>query len=243
MDYTKNTTLSEIVREDFRASRVFETHGLDFCCNGKRKLGDACEEKGLDADNILTELKKELSGDIQQEENFDKMDPDVLIKYILDKHHAYIKRIMPLLSAFSEKVVRAHSNNHPELIRVSELYHQVEAELTSHMFKEENVLFPFIIRMVEAKRNKTPLGAIPFGTVRNPIQQMEAEHDSAGNAFHEMRTITKDFGIPEDACNTFKSYYEELNNFENDLHKHIHLENNILHPKSIELEEVLLSNK
>jgi regulator of cell morphogenesis and NO signaling len=243
MEYTKDNTLSDIVRNDFRASRVFETHGLDFCCNGKRKLDEACREKGIEADSIIAELNKELSSDKTNEENFDKMDLDVLIDHIIDKHHSYIKRILPVLNSFSEKVIKAHSGKHPELIRVSELYHNVGAELTSHMFKEENMLFPFIKRMADLKRSGGALTSIPFGSVKNPIMQMEAEHDNAGNAFHEMREITGSFRIPEDACNTFKSFYEELNNFENDLHKHIHLENNILHPKAIALEDELTFSK
>ncbi|HWQ82621.1 MAG TPA: iron-sulfur cluster repair di-iron protein [Ignavibacteria bacterium] len=242
MEYTKNNTLSEIVRQDFRASRVFEKHGLDFCCNGKRALEAACAEKGLDTETILTELKEEMKSDNAPDEKFEGMELDELVNHIVTRHHGYIKGILPLLNKFSDKVLNAHGKNHPELARVSELYHQVEAELTSHMFKEENMLFPFIVRMSEIKKNGGKLTSIPFGSVRNPISQMEAEHDNAGGAFHEMREITDNFRVPGDACNTFKSYYEELNNFEMDLHKHIHLENNILHPKAIETEEYLLTS-
>lgn len=242
MEYTKNNTLSEIVRDDFRASRVFEKHGLDFCCNGKRPLGDACTEKGLDADIILNELKTEMTSNERPAEDFEKMDLDFLIGHILDNHHSYIKRIMPLLSTFADKVLNAHGRNHPELARVNELYHLVETELTGHMFKEENVLFPYIGEMAVAKREGGSIAPPHFGSVKNPIAMMESEHDSAGNAFHEMRDITGGFRIPDDACNTFRSLYEELNNFEMDLHKHIHLENNILHPKAIALEEELMQN-
>ncbi|MCE1165548.1 MAG: iron-sulfur cluster repair di-iron protein [Bacteroidetes bacterium] len=241
MEYTKNNTLSEIVRDDFRASRVFEKHGLDFCCNGKRPLGEACVEKGLNAEAIIGEIKNEMSNTERPDEDFEKIDLDELVEHIVNTHHGYIKRILPTLNTFANKVLNAHGKNHPELERVTELYHQVEAELTSHMFKEENVLFPFISKMADIKRMGGALTSIPFGSVRNPIAMMEAEHDSAGNAFHEMRAITDNFRIPDDACNTFRSFYGELNNFELDLHKHIHLENNILHPRAIALETELVS--
>ncbi len=242
MEYTKNNTLSEIVRDDFRASRVFEKYGLDFCCNGKRPLGEACSEKGLDADVIISEINSEKSGSERPAEDFVNMDLDKLVEYIIDRHHEYVKKALPLLNTFSNKVLNAHGKNHPELERVNELYHQVEADLASHLFKEENVLFPFISKMADIKRQGGTLDFIPFGSVRNPISMMESEHDNAGNAFHEMRTITDNFRIPDDACNTFRSFYQELNNFELDLHEHIHLENNILHPRAIALEDELVQN-
>lgn len=241
MKITKENTLAEIVKADFKTSEIFESYGLDYCCNGKRSIADACDEKNIDTKELiekLANLKISNNGD----ENFNEMELDDLISHILNEHHSYVSKMLPILDSHAEKVYNAHGKNHSELEEVKNIWTDVSNELANHMMKEERMLFPYIVSLVIAKKNISDFQYAPFGTVENPINMMEREHTSAGNAFFRIREITDNYKLPQDACTTFEVFYKELNEFENDLHKHIHLENNILHPKAILLEKTLLNN-
>lgn len=231
-------TLSEIVRKDFRAASIFEKYNLDFCCGGNRTLKESCEKNNIDLSLILDELNSIQNQDSFESLNFVNLELDFLVDYIINVHHSYVRNNIPLITSHSEKVVRKHSEHHPEVIKVKEIFDEVKSELLSHLNKEEQILFPYIKSLVNAKKMNTIVHA-PFGTIANPIRMMEAEHNNAGDAFHLIYELTNNYTIPSDACNTFMLFYKELDAFEKDLHKHIHLENNILFPRAIELEKEL----
>ena len=239
-------TLSEIVNKDFRTAQIFEKYNLDYCCRGNKSLSEACFEKGLKSGLILEELQ-DLNLSIKKDSlKFDEWELDFLVDYIINNHHHYIRTITPMVSDLAAKVVSAHGKNHSELIKISEIFSGLSKELNQHLMKEEQILFPYIKILVSVKLNNTKFELPYFSSVANPIKMMEAEHTSAGDEMNEIRELSKNYQIPQDACNTFKVFYKELKEFEEDLHKHVYLENNILFPKSIDLENKLLkenSNK
>jgi len=235
-------TLSEIVNKDFRTAQIFEKYNLDFCCRGNKSLSEVCFEKGLKSEQVLAELQNIEISNKRDSVRFDEWELDFLIDYIINNHHHYIRSINPLVSDLSAKVVSAHGTNHPELIKISEIFSGLSKDLTQHLMKEEQILFPYIKNLVNVNNYKTKFELPYFSTVANPIRMMEAEHTSAGDEMFEIRELSNNYLIPKDACNTFKVFYKELKEFEEDLHKHVYLENSILFPKSIELEKTLLKN-
>jgi regulator of cell morphogenesis and NO signaling len=232
-------TLSEIVRRNYKTSEVFEKYNLDFCCRGDKLLTDACEERGVDSSVVFEELQS-IKSDSRNSENYSNRDLDFLIDYIVNTHHAYINKMIPVIVAHTQKISVVHGKNHPELIQVSSGFERVYKDLKQHMLKEEQILFPFIKQLVNV-RNKGLKSEPPFfGTVKNPIRMMEAEHQAAGDELHEIRDLANNYEIPEDACETYRITMQELKEFEEDLHKHVYLENYILFPRSVELEQELL---
>lgn len=233
-----NETLSEIVKKDIRLASVLERYNLDYCCGGKQTLKESCEKNNIDLSLIVDEINSIKYQNSYDSINYDEWDLDFLVLYIINVHHSYVKNNIPLITVHSEKVVNKHSEHHPEVIKVKKIFDEVKLELLSHLNKEEKILFPSINSLVNAKKMNTKV-QLPFGTIANPIGMMELEHENAGSAFHSIYELTNNYTTPEDACNTFLLFYKELEAFEKDLHKHIHLENNILFPKAIELEKEL----
>jgi regulator of cell morphogenesis and NO signaling len=238
VDNLTEKTLAEFVTHNIRSAIIFEEAGLDFCCKGKRSLKNACEEKNIDPQKIVNELTN-LSDNSNGTQNVNDWQLDFLVDYIINNHHQYVRRMIPVISLHADKVASVHGKNHPETLKIADLYLEVREELESHMMKEERILFPQIKQMVLTQKENSQFFPPPFGTIQNPIRMMENEHTSAGDALSQIRELSKNYTHPEDACNTFKALYSELKEFEEDLHKHIHLENNILFPKSIELEKSL----
>jgi len=235
-------TLAEIVTDNIRSAIVFEEFGLDFCCKGNRSLKAACSDKNLDMQKVVNELTN-LSKNGNGKDNPNEWQLDFLVDYIINNHHQYVRRMIPVISLHADKVASVHGNNHPETLRIADLFLAVRQELEGHMMKEERVLFPQIKQMVINQKENGQFFPPPFGTIQNPIRMMEYEHTSAGDALYQIRELSNNYSHPEDACNTFKALYSELKEFEEDLHKHIHLENNILFPKSIILETELMNNQ
>lgn len=233
-------TLADIVKENIRAAIVFEEFGLDFCCKGKRPLTEACADKNIDTAEVVKSLENLNTNN--SSEKFDEWTPAFLVDYIVNNHHQYVRRMIPIVTLHADKVASVHGSNHPETIEIADLFLQVREELESHMMKEERVLFPYIKQIWNVKEKNEKLTPPPFGTIQNPIRMMEAEHVSAGDTMYKIRELSENFNPPADACNTFKALFSELKEFEEDLHKHIHLENNLLFPKSIELESELFNN-
>ncbi|MGE5811535.1 MAG: iron-sulfur cluster repair di-iron protein [Ignavibacteria bacterium] len=230
-------TLSEIVTKNYKAAEVFERYGLDFCCRGNKLIPDACNEKGLNKDEILADLMS-LNGNGQTHHfNFNEWDLSILTDYIVNKHHNYIRKMIPVISAHTQKVASVHGENHPETIAIAKHFSVVYKDLKQHMMKEEQMLFPFIKYLSKAEQNKSSAERPFFGTVKNPIKMMEIEHQNAGDELSGIRDLSDNYTPPDDACNTYKVCYQELKEFEEDLHQHVHLENNILFPKSILLED------
>lgn len=235
-------TLAELVTDNIRSAIIFEEAGLDFCCRGNRTLKEACTEKNIDVQKIVNKLVN-LSDTDNGTQNINDWQLDFLVDYIINNHHQYVRRMIPIISLHADKVASVHGINHPETIKIADLFLAVREELEMHMMKEERILFPQIKQMVLTQKENSQYFSPPFGTIQNPIRMMEYEHSNAGDGLHQIRELSNNFFHPEDACNTFKALYSELKEFEEDLHKHIHLENNILFPKSIELEAELLSNQ
>lgn len=234
-------TLSEIVKDNFRTAAVFEKYNLDFCCNGKRTLADACTEKGINSEDIINEIKSLADSVAEGKIRPDDWEPDFLVSYIINNHHSYVNRMLPVISAHTQKVASKHGENHPETKQVAEIFASINFEMKHHMMKEEKILFPHIIKLVGLSGYGVGESTPYFGTIKNPIAMMEAEHQSAGDGMSEIRNLTNNYTPPEDACETYKIALNELKEFEENLHKHVHLENNILFPKAIKLEESLYS--
>ncbi len=225
-------TLSEMVLENHQTARIFEKYGLDFCCRGNQTLDSACAEQSISPATIQREIEELPEYPNAMREYL--WDSPFLIDYIVNNHHNYIKKTLPVLREHLSKVIQVHSIRHPELIRVGQLFESTTSELEQHLLKEEVILFPYIKELMNDRKVQSP-----FGTVRNPIEAMKNDHVEAGDTFAEIRMLLDNYQPPEDACVTMKVTYKELEQFERDLHEHIFLENSILFPKAIQKESVL----
>ena len=235
-DVTTSTTVGQLVAERPGRARVFERFGIDYCCGGKKALGDVCAAQGLDTQRVAAALREaDQQPAATDETDWTETSLDDLITNILNKHHAYLRRELPRLSEITAKVHSVHGQRHPELAEVRQTYDELRAELEAHMMKEEQILFP----LIQAMETFQPLEAAHCGSVQNPIRVMEHEHDSAGAALARMRKLTNDFTPPEDGCNTYRAMLDGLAELEADLHQHIHKENNILFPHATKLEATL----
>ncbi len=230
-------TLGQIAAKDLRKAQIFKKYGLDFCCGGKKTVKQACAEKGLDATTIEQELQQADKLPASRPLPYTDWSLDFLADYIVNTHHSYVVKTLPDLRTYATKVKQVHGELHPELIRMHELVEAINAELNSHLVKEEKVLFPYIKALVAANNNTQPLQAAHFGTVQNPINMMEMEHEAVGEYLAEIRELSNDYSLPEDACASYSLLYRLLEEFEEDLHLHIHLENKILFPKALEIEK------
>lgn len=240
MNITKETIVGVLVAEDYRTASVFKKNGIDFCCNGSRSIEEDCIQKQKDAGDLIQRLEEVTAQNTDASSvDFNSWPLDLLADYIEKKHHRYVETKIQEINHFLNKVVKVHSGRHPELIEIEKLFIESASELTTHMKKEELMLFPFIRKMVTARQSGTTARA-PFDTVQNPIQMMMHEHNTEGERFRKIAELTGDYTPPQDACNTYKVTYAFLKEFEDDLHRHIHLENNILFPKAIELEQTLV---
>lgn len=235
----KNTQkqIGEFVADDFRTAAVFSKHKIDFCCNGNRTIEEACEKKGIDSNRLAEELEAVLNTTTNPSIDYKSWPIDLLADYIEKKHHRYVEEKIPVLRQFLDKLCKVHGERHPELFKINELFTASAGELTAHMKKEELILFPFVKRMVKAKLDHVAIQSPQFGTVENPIAMMMQEHDTEGERFREIAELTDNYTPPADACNTYKVTFAMLDEFEKDLHLHIHLENNILFPEAIKLEQ------
>ena len=240
MNISSNSNVGEIVRENFKAAEVFAAHQIDFCCNGNRPLGEASRTAGVEPGVLIEELNQAMAVNDSDAEYLNALALDRLIDYIVDRHHAYVRNHIPVLLQNLEKIERKHSGHHPEIIEIKRLFEGSAGDLTMHLQKEEMVLFPHIKRLEAVKRGEVPYQAPSFGQVGNPVAMMMEEHQNEGERFEKIAKLSAGYTIPEDACNTFRVTYQQLADFEKDLHRHIHLENNILFPKAIELEKKMV---
>jgi regulator of cell morphogenesis and NO signaling len=236
MTATPQATIREIVAADFRTAAVFERRGLDFCCSAGRTIEQACRDAGADEAVVLRELAAVLEAPADGTPCYDTWDARALIAHIVGRHHDYVRQAIPPLLQHTKKIATVHGERHPELIHIAGLFQRVADEMTDHMVKEENILFPVIAALEQAVTAHQPAPFMPFGTVENPISVMEAEHRFVGDAMAEMRHLTDGFVPPGDACATYRVCLHELDAFERDLHEHVHLENNLLFPKAVTLE-------
>jgi regulator of cell morphogenesis and NO signaling len=240
MDATQlsQQTVAGLVAQNYRTAEVFKKHGIDFCCGGKKSITQACADKHVDTGVLAAELTAVQNKPADNTQNYNTWDLTFLSDYIVNVHHAYINSNLPLITGFADKVARVHGHHNTETVTIYQLWKQIADELTVHMKKEELVLFPYI-RNLE-KRAKEQLKTVPEGpvtTAQNPIRVMEQEHEHVGNLMQQIRGLSNNFTPPVYACNTYKVLYAKLNEFEEDLYRHVHLENNILFPKALQLEK------
>ena len=228
-------TVAEIVTENIKTADVFKKNGIDFCCGGNVSVQEICKKKNVDYNHLINDIL-EIESINTTTHDFNSWDLGFLADYIINTHHNYVTEANALIIQYSDKVAKVHGHHYVEVVKINELFHEIANELNQHMKKEEMILFPYIKQIAEAKKNGTPLSSAPFGTVKNPIKMMEHEHDSAGDIIKEIAKLSNNFTPPESACNTFRALYSKLEEFQNDLFQHIHLENNIPFPKAIKLE-------
>ncbi|MDP2722273.1 MAG: iron-sulfur cluster repair di-iron protein [Bacteroidales bacterium] len=237
---TPDTSIGEIVRMNFRTAQWFSDHHIDFCCGGNISISQACEKSDLSANVLIEEISAILQQDDPDSKYIDLMELDELCTYIIRRHHSYVNEKMPFILRNLDKLCEVHGENHLELFEINTLFNQVATNLTAHIKKEELILFPFISRM--AKNHQVQYNkAITKGKLATTISEMEQEHTSEGGRFDSISRLSGHYKTPPDGCSTFKVTYQALQEFEQDLHRHIHLENNILFKKAVELENSYIS--
>ena len=232
----ERTTVGEIVATDYRAARIFEQFGIDFCCGGRRSVAEACGSASIDPtvlERALDALPPAADPATDDVNDVTRWKPDRIIDHIVATHHAYVRLALPAIAGYLTKLVGVHGARHPELERISPTFAHLGHDLLQHMMKEERILFPYIRELALHPRRREPS---PFGTVENPIRMMEREHREAGDEMRLIRELTGGYLPPSDACATYRVCFDELATFERDLHRHVHLENNVLFPKAVELE-------
>lgn len=236
MNIQHNTIIGELVAQDYRTASVFRKYGIDFCCQGNRTIADACLAKNIETDLVTSDLKS-IDLFTGGTTDFQAMPLDDLADYIENTHHRYVQEKSQEILPYLDKICRVHGGRHPELEEISAQFNAVAAELAMHMKKEELMLFPHIRKLARSHREGTAVTATHFSTVANPIAMMMHEHSAEGDRFSKIAGLSNNYTPPEDACNTYRVTFALLQEFEQDLHLHIHLENNILFPKAIGLEK------
>lgn len=237
MSISRTETVGQIATKVPATRREFEKLGIDYCCGGNRTLAEACAEANIEVEQVLALLEKSTSSPSSPTDRVWNQEPlSELIAHITSTHHVFVRSECPRIKALADKVASAHGKNHPELLAVQEQFSALAEELRVHLMKEEQILFPYVLRMEESTLAGEPAPPAMFGTVQNPIRMMEHEHDGAGAALRSLRSLTNGYQLPGDACISYRTLFEALHAFETDLHQHIHLENNLLFPRAAAME-------
>ena len=241
MNIQEDQIIGELVANDYRTASVFKKYNIDFCCQGNRTINDACEAKEIDGKLVVADLNALVQSQEAGSIDYQSWPLDLLAEYIEKKHHRYVEEKTQEIKPYLEKICRVHGGRHPELLEINEHFNATAGELAMHMKKEELMVFPFIKKMVKAKEEGTKVAAPNFESIQFPIQAMMDEHTNEGDRFRLIEALSDNYTPPADGCNTYRVTFALLKEFEQDLHLHIHLENNILFPKAIELEKELFS--
>jgi len=240
MEIKTNTSVGDIVKANFKTAQIFDKNKIDFCCGGGISLEEACEKSKVDFNLIVPELEALVALNDPDSRYINGLALNELCDYIEKRHHTYVVENIPFLQEKLQKLCHVHGENHPELFEIKELFDGASENLSAHMKKEELILFPYIRKMV--KYNKEALdGKDEPGKAKETIKTMHDEHTTEGERFEKISNLTSSYTCPPDGCGTFQVTYQTLKEFENDLHRHIHLENNILFKKALELEAVLIN--
>ena len=238
MDYATRT-VGEVAADLPQSTRVFEKYGIDYCCGGKKPMAEACESAGVSVDSVVEQIAREVNDSQQrgQAGDWSRVSLRDFISHVVQTHHVFTRESFARLLPLSVKVSGKHGERRPELLRVHQLVNELAQELGPHLMKEEQILFPFVTMMEDASKANGEMPALPFGTLQNPIRMMMMEHEQAGGILAELRKVTGGYALPEDACMSYQAFFHGLEELEKDLHQHIHLENNVLFPRSVRLEE------
>lgn len=227
-------SLAKIVTENHKTANVFEKYQLDFCCKGKRTLQEACRENKINPVEVLSDLEMAILSENNEQTDPDTLSLSDLSEYIVSTHHSYVRNELPLIYGYLQKVTSKHGERHPELFKIFELFSAVKEEMEMHMQKEEKILFPRIAEIEKLLNNNAGLH-VNKTFIAAPVSVMEQEHDHAGSMMAEIRELSNNYTPPPDACTTYKLSFAALESFERDLHRHVHLENNILFLKALRL--------
>ena len=234
MEIKPELTLGELVASDYRFAATLSAYGLDYCCQGNRTLNQACSEQGVNMEQVRDRLAKAVEAtlpiDAGLTNRYSQWPLPLLLDYILENHHVYVKTMMPVIQAGLAKLAKVHGERHPELKAISSLFTEMATDLQQHMWKEENVLFPYI--RAKVSDGTLPWPKVPFQSVETPIRAMRTEHEREGERLFRLRELSRDYAIPEDGCATYRATYLQLAEFDRDLIQHIHIENNILFPRA-----------
>jgi regulator of cell morphogenesis and NO signaling len=230
-------TIGEIVADDYRTAKVFENHGIDFCCGGNVALAATCTEKGLDLATITRELDAVKSEPVERSQNYTSWELPFLADYIINAHHTYLKENTGQIAAYAHKIAAVHGAHHPEVIEVATIFDKIAVDMAAHLREEEEVCFPAIKRAYATRKAGSAPKAKDIETITTSLKKLSHEHEGIGDAVHTIRHLAKGYAIPGDVCNTFVVTYQKLKEFEDDLHKHVHLENNILFLKAAQLQK------
>lgn len=241
MKELESKTVAAMVTENIKTAHIFKKYGIDFCCGGGVSIARACEKANVDYELLKNDLLN-VENKNSRATDYNSWELDFLTDHIINVHHSYVEENIPLLMQYAARVAEVHGHHYTELIEIKELVTQVAGELSAHLKKEELILFPFVKKLVKAKKENSEAPRAPFGTVDNPIKMMEAEHEDAGELLRTIAKLSNNYTPPEGACNTYRAFYAKLDEFEQDLHQHVHLENNILFPKALMLEKELNAN-
>ena len=236
----KTKMVRDLAVENPAATRVFEKFKIDYCCGGEVSFEEACQNAGVEMKQVSEMLEKAANDSSQNnisDTDFTKMSLASLCDYIVRKHHDFTREENARITALLEKVCSVHGKNHAELFDIQKIFGMLRLEIENHLLKEERMLFPYILLMESSLNFGQAVPPAPFGSTKNPVKVMVEEHDAAGEHLREIRRFSNHFAVPEDACITYQTLYGALEEFEKDMHRHIHLENNILFPKAIEMEE------
>lgn len=237
MPINAEKTIGQLVAENPAAARIFEQAGIDYCCGGQRSLEEACAKAKMSCAEVADLLEQAAAQRTSADRDWLAAGQADLVEHIVNTHHAYVRSEMPRLEALLVKVRGVHGENHPELAQIAGIFREVAQEMTMHMMKEEQILFPYIVDLEKAAQGKGRAPIPMFGTVQNPVRMMMQEHDSAAGNLRRIRELSGGYTPPAGACASYGVLYEALAAFEADLHQHVHLENNILFPRAIEMEE------
>jgi regulator of cell morphogenesis and NO signaling len=242
MKIQEDQIIGELVAKDYRTAAVFKKYDIDFCCQGSRTISDACNAEQIDELVLLTDLNALLEAPSENTTDYSSWPLDLLADYIEKKHHRYVVEKTLEIQPYLNKICSVHGGRHPELLEIKDHFNATAEALAQHMKKEEFILFPYVRQMVQVQHQNSKWQPAPFGSVENPIDMMKEEHTTEGDRLRKIESLSNNYTSPEDACNTYRVAIALLQEFEQDLHLHIHLENNILFPKAIALE-IELSQK
>lgn len=239
MKITPERTVGSIVAEDYRAAAVLTKYGIDFCCKGGRSVQEVCAQQQIDPEKLAEDIAALLAQDAKEADDVRSWPIDQLADHVETVHHRYVEERGPIIQQYLAKLCKVHGDRHPELFTINEEFNTCIGAMAMHMKKEELVLFPFVRNLAKSERTGEPFRAPHFGTVENPVKAMMEDHNDEGERFDRMNAVSDRFTPPADACSTYTAAFNMLKEFETDLHLHIHLENNIMFPRAIEMEKRL----